>query len=361
MSTDLTVSRQWSSRPDDQRFVSLDDLLAHCRNQKSISRQKSLASRKLSVAPLDWDNEHKSLVVLGATGEPSIPSHWSFGQLATRVGAPAGYLRTLPAEIAADNLNYGLFARETEDIGVLVRENGQIDLAAVTGPNYGRVWNADVVKAVYDRFNGTDFVVPGPRGRTLEEITKRETTLYASDRDLFVFLADQKNKIELPNRRDGKSSLLCRGFYVSNSEVGAGTLSISTFYYDEMCENRYLWGVTGKETISIRHTSGAPTRFIEQVAPAIEAYADKSTAGVLQLVEDAKAKRIEGDNLDDFLAKRFTKSQVSAIKLAHEVDEDRPIENVWDAVVGATAYARGIQHQDQRVAIEKVAGALIHA
>ena len=44
--------------------------------------------------------------------------------------------------------------------------------------------------------------VPGEFGGRVT-VTKDNTTLYASDRDMFVFLADEENRIELPNR-DGR-------------------------------------------------------------------------------------------------------------------------------------------------------------
>src|SRR6185295_13522250 len=69
-----------------------------------------------------------------------------FGQLAQLAKAPAYYLRTLPSPIAADCFNYGLrFKREIDDVGLLTHHNGSHTLRAATGPNYGRIWNADVV------------------------------------------------------------------------------------------------------------------------------------------------------------------------------------------------------------------------
>ncbi len=35
------------------------------------------------------------------------------------------------------------------------------------------------------------------------------------------------------------------------------------------------------------------------------------------------------------------------------------LETLWDAVVGATAYARGIQYMDERVEIERKAGQMM--
>jgi hypothetical protein len=37
-------------------------------------------------------------------------------------------------------------------------------------------------------------------------------------------------------------------------------------------------------------------------------------------------------------------------------EEERPIETLWDVTTAATAYARGIQYQDERVDIERAAG-----
>jgi hypothetical protein len=105
-----------------------------------------------------------------------------------------------------------------------VRKNGGIELAAVTGPNYGRIWNADVAKALRDRFGDGvtgQFTVPGEFGKAVDEVTKANTTLFAGERDMFVFLADEKNRIEVPNRRNGEAGEMARGFFVWNSEVGS--------------------------------------------------------------------------------------------------------------------------------------------
>jgi hypothetical protein len=358
----MQASRQWASRPDDQRFCSLDELVAHTSHQREISRGLSLSSRQVHAAPIEGDESRRALVVVGPDGAASNPTHWAFGQLAARVKAPAGYLRTLPADIAADAINYGLFQRRAEDVGALLRQNGELELAAVTGPNYGRIWNEDVAKALRARFGDGvtgDFTVPGEFGVALDRVTKANTTIYASDRDMFVFLADEKRRIEVPNRRNGQSGEMARGFFVWNSEVGSKTLGIATFLFDYVCMNRIVWGAEGYQEITLRHTISAPDRFVEEVAPAIEAYAHKSTESITQAIEAAKAKRLDADKVEDFLAQRFTRNQAQAIKAAHMAEEDRPIETLWDATVGATAYAKGIKHQDDRVEIERKAGKIM--
>lgn len=355
----MQASHQWATRPADQRFTSLPEMLAKLNYLRERSRARVVASRRITAAPVDGDN--KALVVMGPNGQPAMPSHWSFGQLAQRAGAPAGYLRDLPAPLAADCINYGLqHARSVEDLGVLLYQNGgPAELRAVTGPNYGRVWNATIVQALIDRFgDGVTgaFKVPGEFGQRVD-VTRENTTLFASDRDMFVFLADEDHRIEIPNRRNGQSGSLARGFFVWNSETGKCKLGIATFLFDYVCCNRIVWGAEGYQEISIRHSASAPERWVGEVVPAIEAYAHSSTAGVRQLVHEAQQKRI--DDIDDFLSKRFTKTQVSAIKAAHLADEQRPIETLWDAATGVTAYARGVDYQDERVELEREGGKIL--
>ena len=324
MTTIMTASRQWASRPADERFCSLDELVAHTAHQKSISRGIGISTRHIEARPLDEGEGQvsRSLVVVGPADAPTVPTHWSFGQLAERAGAPAGYLRTLPADMAADCINYGLARRDVDDLGCLLRANGgPAELAAVTGPQYGRVWNADVARTLRERFGDGvtgDFTVPGEFGVALDKVTKANTTLFASDRDMFVFLADEKHRITVPNRRDGRSGEMARGIFVWNSEVGAGTLGMASFLFDYVCCNRIVWGAEGYQEVRIRHTKSAPDRWLEDAMPAIQAYADKSTHSITQAIDNARDKRLgDQDAVLDFLAKRFTRSKAAPIMAAH--------------------------------------------
>jgi hypothetical protein len=358
----MKANREWANRPQDERFTSLTELHAHCTTLREQSRAKAVSSRGIQCAP--YDNDSRALVCTGPNGGAVALTHWSFGQLAQRAAAPSGYLRTLPAAMAADCINYGLQTRDVEDLGVLLYkpDSGLPTLRAATGPNYGRIWNATITRALVDRFGDGitgDFRVPGEFGKAVT-VTKENTTLYASDRDMFVFLADEQHRISIPNRRDGRAGDMARGFFVWNSEVGSATLGIATFLFDYVCCNRIVWGGTQYREVRIRHTAGAPDRWLEDVAPAIESYAHGSAQSVVKAIEDARAKRIGDDAaVTEFLARRFTRSQVSAIKAAHMADEQRPIESLWDAATGATAYARSITHQDARVDIEREAGKIL--
>jgi len=359
MSILMQASLQWSTRPPEERFTSLPAMRAQLEQLRANSRAAVFSSRHLGVIPTD---DNAGILVEGPGGHTAAPTNWAFGQLATLSGAPAAYLRSLPAPLAADCLNYGLkVERDAIDTGVLLtRGTDGLELRAATGPRYGRIWNVDVVRSLEERFGDGvtgDFRVPGEFGRALSEVTTANTTLFAGDRDMFVFLADEKNRIELPGRRDGKTGELARGFFVTNSETGASALKIKTFLFDYVCANRIVWGAHELEEISIRHTASAPDRFLEEAAPALLEYSRASASSVSNVLRAAQASKV--DKVDAFLASRFGPRIAERVKAVHVTEEGRPIETVWDAVTGATAYARSIPWTAERVAFEELAGGML--
>lgn len=374
MTTLMQANRQWMSRPADQRFTSLIDLQRKVRHDRDNSISSVVSTRKIKVIPHP-SGDNKAITIEGSNGLYD-PTHWSFGQLASLAGAPAGYLRTLPAPLVADAMNYGLrFNRDAEDVGVLRTKtfvdslDGEVDggeplehveLRAATGPRYGRIWNSDIVDSLVSRFGDGltgDFRVPGEFGKAVA-VTKENTTIYGSDRDIFVFLADEVNRVEMGNRRDGKGGSLARGFFVWNSEVGSQTMGIGMFLFDYVCCNRIIWGVKEFKEVRLRHTVSAPERFVEEVAPILTAYSQASALPIEQTIKAAQEKKIETD-LDAFLKNRFTAAETTAIKAAHMREEGRPIETIWDATTGVTAYAKTIRNQDDRVSLERKGGALL--
>lgn len=343
----------WQVRPADETYESLPALGAYTRFVRDNSRQGTFANRDLRAAPAGDD--HKGLVLIGPKGQPSAPTHHAFSQLCMRTKSPAKYIRTLPSELAADCLNYGLHvAREVEDLGVLItRTDDALSLRSVNGPDYGRVWNHQVADAMVERFGdgrGGQWRQPGlTRGG--------DSTLFAGEQDMWCFLVDEERRIEVPNRRDGKPGSMSRGFFVWNSEVASMSLGAAFFMFDNLCMNRTIYGIAEFSEVRIRHSSGAPARWLEEVIPVLDAYAHASPAPVSKMIADARAK-VLGDKLDDFLATRFG-GRADAIKAIHLVEEGRPMETLWDVSVGATALARSIPWQADRVALERDAGKVL--
>lgn len=371
----MQASREWATRPDDERFCDLISMQAHFEHKREISKESIIDVRAIEAFAPDRNklvlrSKYAPIPEAGVKAKPMEfePSNWAFHQIALKAGAPVRYINSLPAPLAAQCLNHGLAHAKDEKANVLVEvEDGNRTIRSLNGKDYGRVWNADIVGALVRRFGDGvtgEFRVPGEFGRKLDRVTKANTTLFAGDRDMFVFLADEENRIELPNRRDGEHGTLARGFFVWNSEVGARTLGIASFLFDYACANRIVWGATEVREMTIRHRSRAPERLFHEMMPAMRKFAEASqtsTLGINNTLRNAQRKSIgtTQEDVNDYLAKFFTPGAVPRINNAHMIEEHRPIRTTWDAITGATAYAKTIQHQDARVEVERSAGKLL--
>ena len=365
------VSSEWFSRPADERYLSLSELARSVRDRADRSRTRVVESALIHVEA-NRNNPERLALILPGTDTAIAPTHWSFGQLASLVGAPAAYLRQLPAALAGINLQYGLTSNRAEQIKTLETDDGRTELRAVTGPDYGRIFDAELVEAV-QRIAGngtgdTRWKVPGvldwstgiynPR----VDITKDTTTLYASDRDVFLFLVDDLNPIEAGRLPDGSPDLYFRGFYCWNSEVGAKTLGMASFYLRAVCQNRNLWGVEDFEEITIRHSKYAANRFAHEAAPALLNFANSSPLPFVNGIKAARERIVARTDEDrtDFLRRRgFSKAETGKIIDRVLSEEGRPPESIFDFVQGITAVARDKPHQDARLDMEGKAKKLL--
>ena len=368
----LAASRRSGLRdPTTSATLSLTELYASVKGRAERSRTRTVESAAIRVEAGRDDPERLALVLPGAEA-PIAPTHWSFGQLASLVGAPAAYLRQLPAPLAGINLQYGLTSHRAEQIKTLETDDRRIELCAVTGPDYGRIFDHELVAAV-QRIAGngtgdTRWKVPGvldwssglynPR----VDVTTDTTTLYASDRDVFLFLVDDLNPIEAGRLPDGSPDLYFRGFYCWNSEVGAKTLGIASFYLRAVCQNRNLWGVEDFQEISIRHSKYAAARFAQEAAPALTRFAESSPAPFVEGVRASRARIVARSDEDrtDFLRKRgFSRTDTARIVEAVLTEEGKKPESVFDFVQGITAVARTRRQQDARLDLEGRARTLL--
>lgn len=189
------VSSEWFSRPDDERYLSLTELHEAARRRAERATALTVESRAVKVEANRDDAERLALIVPGRDA-PVAPTHWSFGQLCGLVGAPSAYMRQLPAPLAGINLQHGLLNHRAELVKTVEAEDGRVELRAVTGPDYGRIWDHELVAAV-QRIAGngtgdTRWKVPGVLNwssmthNPFVDVTKDTTTLYACDRDVLA-------------------------------------------------------------------------------------------------------------------------------------------------------------------------------
>ncbi|MBX5041117.1 DUF932 domain-containing protein [Rhizobium lentis] len=367
------VSSEWFSRPDDERYLSLGELYGAVRSRAERAHARTVESSSIRLTASRDNPERLELIVPG-NQRPVAPTHWSYGQLCTLVGAPATYMRQLPAPLAAINLQHGLLGHRAELVKTLEMDDGRAELRAVTGPDYGRIWDHELVSAVMKiAGNGTGdtiWKVPGLLDwasmtyNPFVDISKDTTTLYASDRDVFLFLVDDTHPIEAGRLPNGEPDLFFRGFYAWNSEVGSKTLGIASFYLRAVCANRNIWGTENFQEISIRHSKFAAERFVHEVGPALTSFANSSPAAFVAGIQAARERIVARDDDDrqSFLRRRgFSKSETGKIIETVLSQEGRPPESVFDFVQGITALARDKNHQDVRLELEGKARRLLES
>lgn len=355
----MRAHTEWMKRPDDERFLTMADLKAAVVRRRTESWTVAPSQRELHA--IAGDGASLSIQTYdSASGRDRLlsPTHWGFGQLATLASAPAGYLRELPPVLAAINLQWGFEHSPAKSPPLLLAQtrNGEDSLRAVTSRGYGRIWDQQVVEAVERANSSGRWVVPSASYTTTNP--KRATTLYASDRDVFIFLVDPKNPVEV------KGEQLFRGFYVWNSEVGNSVFGLTTFLYRYVCDNRIIWGASQVHELRIRHTSGAPERFANEGGKYLMRYADESTDKLAEGIRRAQDTEIplnkgKDETVETWLAARgFTKAQAKA-SVETATAEQGQARSFWDIVNGVTAYARSVQHTDERVQLEAKAGKLM--
>lgn len=361
-SVNLTkASDEWRKRPDDERFLSLAELKQSVLQRKAESWTAETTPGKLQI---QVENEKISTRLYSRTLGREIelaPTHFAFGELAKYAQAPGAYLRTLPAELAAINLQWGLEHNPVRDnVLVLGRSNGEHKLRAMTSTSYGRIWDAQVVQAVERVNHDNRWQIPAASYAASNP--KRATTLYASDRDVFIFLCDPNTAIEV------NGSTLYRGFYTWNSEVGAQVFGLTTFLYNRICDNRIIWGASNIQELRIRHTGGAPDRFAYEGARYLKRYAEESTYAITEQINRAQqfelpaSDRTADDKTEGWgkwlKGKGFTDALAKNTVAAAQAEEGQA-RSLWDIVQGVTAHARSIPHTDERVKVEALAGKLM--
>jgi hypothetical protein len=354
----MEAHNQWNTRPADQRFETLAAL------------RESVAARRLRSRSVDIDcgrtevKDSDGLLTINGTITPCEPTHWSFGQLSALVKAPAGYLRTLPNDLVVRNLNHGLkeSGRETVKFMTIANEDGAgiNRLQAVTSTTYGRIWDADCVEAVsrIQERTGGRFYNP----KAYVDGQEKPSGLYASDRDVFMFMIDGGSLLDA-----GPRAQLNRGFFCWNSEVGARTFGLMTFLFNVVCGNHIVWGARDVNKVIIRHTEGGPARFDNQAAPALLEYCNRRANDDLDAIKRAQSrlipiedKKLTVDDLIKFTSKaaKFTRSELSSA-MDFAKSEEGDCRTVWQLVQGLTAYSRGFDFVDARIDLETRAGKLL--
>jgi hypothetical protein len=347
----MRASYEWATRPPEQRFDSVESL----GQSVALRRTRSYESTR-TLGSLDVVAHDEQLFLNGHNGRQAKFTNWSFGQYARLMKSPANFLRELPAKMVAD-----IFAQRKISYGSTPQKllySAPLDGTAygtaqgLTGPKYGRIWDEELVQAV--QYINQDGRWKMPLKAYDGVYSTEASTIYGSEKDVFIFLVDEERAIEV----DGQTFF--RGFYAWNSEVGSATLGLCTFLFSYVCQNRIIWGATKVEQRRIRHTAGAPMRFAHETRPALAAIANASDQPVIASIRKAKSVRVgtTAKGVEQWLRERgFSKSDAQAgMKAAEQggsTGSSGDPTNVFDLVQGGTYVAQLEKHTDERVRLER--------
>jgi hypothetical protein len=369
MTTLHQANKQWATRPADERFTTLDAL-----HDAVTRRWKRSSDGRVSMHDMSLE-VNGDIVLTGSKGGRAALTHWSAGQLCTRLGVPRDLLTKLDPATASAVLNDRLPKSIAEgDVQgrqrVLLHEDEDLrrTCRAFHGDVYDRVWDSQVTKTL------VEYLPPGWRNPVAYAQGKfgaklEPSGLYAGDRDMFAFMIDGGDwREDQPDAGsfDVDGERFNRGFFVWNSEVGAKTFGWMSFMFDVVCGNHYVWGAREVEQFKARHAGRGASRALWAFRRYLEVLNDNATQeGFAAAVRTAKAeiavpvkgatavKRVE--TLDLAFAKfknSFTKSEITLALDAMLREEKAVTGTRYDWLAGFTAVAREMRNADDRSALE---------
>ena len=379
------ANEQWHSRPADERFETLENLAEATKSHAATAKTVSYPTSALTVVPTE-----RQMAVVSPTGGGANLTHWSFGQLSRAVGAPAGYLQSLgDKNLVAQCLNHGLkqVDKEHESV-ILIHENGQRVCRQFASEQYARIWNYQLAEKCVELQQAgwrvpparpAHYGQPGSRPATEADCLRltgnsglsikpgdliAPAGIYASDHDMFVFMVNEDENFRIDDGTDGG---LGRGFFISNSEVGAASLKITWFCYRYVCGNHIVWDASQVKELKIVHKGGNDRSWQYKARQFVDVGLRRGLAEDAARIEAAKTTKLcdrDQDPVEFLFAKKFATKKVLEASWKHaKLEADlRPSvdpKSVWGFVNGITSASQDTGFADDRVEIDRLAGKLM--
>lgn len=345
--------QQWATRPADERFTSLEAMHAATKAYADKAGEATVPWSNLRVEAVGQD-----LRLIGKADVPAQLTNYAFGQISARIGAPAGYLRELPATIAAQNLNHGLKSKGDENAQLLFHQNGGLLLRAATSEKYSRIWNYEVIERLQEVSARNGLVPARATIRANAFGTPEDRALFASDHDMFAFLMSGDRMVLDPVGKE-----LYRGIICTNSEVGAGALKIMAFYFRDVCGNFIIWGAEQIAEIRLVH-KGDIRKGWQNAQVSVRKYLDG--AATLESAQFEELTRVIAGTKDEVIDKVFglrinelSRKTISEGYDSVRADEDGQPNTVWGLAQGITRLSQREAFADERNKLDRGAGKLI--
>lgn len=360
----MTGHNQWAKRPPDERIPDLKTLFDRTEAQYKASKEAEYPFGELRA-----EASKNDLFITRVGGKlPAKLTNWAFGQIAARVGAPASYLATLPATLAAQNLNHGIFKRAQDKTVsaiakmLLQRGNENPLLRAVTTDKYERIWNYEVSQRLLDlEAQGWEPAMPDFNSSGPDDFP----ALYMGDRDIFAFIRLKNVYFEQPIKTSSYVSQnyppIYKGVIYENSEVGSKKIRVTKFFYNSMCGNHIIWGASDVLEFEARHVGNVRDK-VKVFAARVAEYGKEGMDEDVAVIKRATHKIIASTKeelLDELFDKRWlgvSRKDLEAGYDAVKPEQDGKPESVWGMVQGLTRHSQTKPYADERTELDRAAG-----
>jgi len=352
-----TAHREWASRPPDERYVSVQALYEAARARRERTEERTIGTGAFRTEAVASD----ALVLREASSRTAALTHWSFDQLAGIAGAPPKYLRSLPAAIASDAINYGL-RRQARDEHQLFADHAEPwTVHAITSPRYARVHHDELAGQVLDLM-AQHPAWHLPLGYKDGEFGAERVPsgAYLGDRDMFLFLVDGNRDLDDPT--DPTHAGLFRGFILRNSDVGAAALTLDVFLFRMVCGNHIIWGFQHVAGFRRRHVGASIQEAWTTSLGSVRAALDADSSGDRAVLLRATSQELgpTRDAVVDAVVGRLELSQKQAAE-AYSLAEayERNPRSIWGYVQGLTRLSQRTPWQDGRFTLDRAASRLL--
>jgi hypothetical protein len=363
MANNYTMHQQWSTRPDDERFSTLDAMLDHLKAEADQCRTLDTDSDMIRVIS-HGDND---LGVVGKSGNVAHLTHWSLNQLAGAAKSPAAYLRQLPSTLAAACLNHGLSVAPRASHQLYLRQcpaNGtpaHLELRALTSPGYSRILTSNVVARLQAlQSNNPEWQAPLVYRRGDFGGDREPCVGFSGDRDAYICLQNEGVGIADPA---APGEHLTRFILLVNSEVGAKRLDLTLGLCERICGNFIIWNSRTIAAFSMRHYGDKIRReWHRGIGQVFNDYSNLSARDETAKLQAAHVRQLGPGKPEviDALFKReiATKQQIGD---AYDMAErhDRNPRTAWGIVHGLTRLSQMSPYADERIDLDRAASRVL--
>lgn len=375
------ASNQWQTRPADERFWTVQELLDATMADRRLLREATTRAALLQVLP-----EAGELNLIGPQGKHAKITYGGLDKVCRLVEAPASYIRTLPPRVAAEALTHGLAVRGSLETKLLLRNGGSdLQVRDASGESYERIYAAEVAARLL-MLEEQGWKVPparpamdDPRARPATEADVVRCAHagmgikvgdqiapaglyygYSSSSTLFAFMVDDTRPIDAGGGRQ-----LYKGFFVDSPELSGASLKITWFLFDAVCGNHIVWGVDSVVRVRVRHVGSAADRAWAELSLAAEKFSQGSGESTEEKIRTARAT-ILGETREEVIDRLF------GLKLETRKILDRAYtlaelgagaygdpRSVWGMVSGLTEASQEQPWIEARTAIDQAAGKVL--